>query len=323
MTTVSKPLAPGAAPPSPSAVARPDKITLACFAGVVLIAGANPVAVRISNRELAPFWGAGVRFAIASILLFAIASAMRLSVPRGPALQGAALFGLLAGFGAYAFVYVGLKHVHASLAAPVMASVPLITFFLAVAHRVERFRWRGLIGGATSVAGIAILSGVGSSSETPVKYLLYVLAAAICAAEGSIMLKKFPHVHPIMVNAIATGIAAVLLLALSFATSEAHGVPHHARTWLALGFLTLFGSVVLFVLFVTVINRWTVTGASYQFVLFPLVAVLLASWLADEPITSSLASGGALVIAGVYIGALSGRRAPHGKESEAVPGPPC
>lgn len=34
------------------------------FATVVLVGGGNFVAVRFSNRELAPFWGAGLRFAL-------------------------------------------------------------------------------------------------------------------------------------------------------------------------------------------------------------------------------------------------------------------
>jgi drug/metabolite transporter (DMT)-like permease len=37
-----------------------------------------------------------------------------------------------------------------------MAFVPLLTFFFAMAHGLERFRWRGLFGAALGVAGIAV-----------------------------------------------------------------------------------------------------------------------------------------------------------------------
>ncbi|MCA1832629.1 MAG: DMT family transporter [Actinomycetota bacterium] len=297
--------------------ARPDAITLACFAGVVLIAGINPVAVRFSNQELAPFWGAGIRFAVAAVLLFAIAAVKRLHFPRGRALVGTVLYGLFGGLGAYAFLYLGLAHLKASLAAPIMASVPLITFFLALAHRIERFHWRGLAGGVVSLAGIAVLSGVGRAGHAPIKYLLCVVAAAVCASEAGIVVKKFPPVHPIMMNALAMVVATAGLMILTFVVGEHHAIPHHAKTWWSLGFLTIFGSVVLFVLFVNVVTRWTVTGASYQFVLFPLVAVLLASWIAHEHISASLAAGAALVLAGVYVGALSGRR------TRTAPSAPC
>ncbi len=40
----------------------PDALTLAAFAVAVTLGGGNLLAVRVSNRELPPFWGAGLRF---------------------------------------------------------------------------------------------------------------------------------------------------------------------------------------------------------------------------------------------------------------------
>ncbi|MDQ1595041.1 MAG: hypothetical protein QOH40_1597, partial [Arthrobacter pascens] len=36
---------------------RVQRLTLAAFSVAVLLGGANFVAVRLSNQELAPFWG--------------------------------------------------------------------------------------------------------------------------------------------------------------------------------------------------------------------------------------------------------------------------
>ena len=303
---------------------KPDVVTLALFAAIVLIAGGNPVAVRFSNAELEPYWGAAVRFLVASVVLFAIVFARRLELPRGRALAGTLLYGLLSGFGFFALVYTALNHLRASVVAPVMASVPLITFFLAVAHGVERFRARALLGGVTSIAGIVMLSGIGRNGEGRLGYIMLVVAASVCAAEGSIVLKKFPRAHPIVTNAIAMGLTGVLLMALSFGRSEARVVPEREQTWIALTFLTFIGTALMFVLYVVVVSRWEVSRVSYQFVLFPIVSVVLAAWLAGDPITASLAYGGALVIAGVYVGALShARPAPVPAPSPEVAHVPC
>jgi drug/metabolite transporter (DMT)-like permease len=56
---------------------------------------------------------------------------------------------------------------------------------------------------------------------------------------------------------------------------------------------------------VYVIQRWTATGASYQFVLFPIVSVIGGALLLGEDVTRSLLLGAPFVLAGVYIGALS------------------
>ncbi len=49
-----------------------DKSTLAAFVVAVIVLGVNFVAVRFSNQELPPFWGAALRFIIASVLLFMV-----------------------------------------------------------------------------------------------------------------------------------------------------------------------------------------------------------------------------------------------------------
>ena len=110
---------------------RPDRLTLSAFAVVAVLGGANFVAVRFSNRELPPFWGATWRFAAASFLFFAVLVLLRLALPRRRALGGAMLYGLL-GFGlSYALAYWSLVHVPAGIASLIFASVPLMTFLLA------------------------------------------------------------------------------------------------------------------------------------------------------------------------------------------------
>src|SRR5688500_9547135 len=104
-----------------------DVRVLVAFALVVLIGGGNCVAVRFSDRELAPFWGAGLRFALAAIVLLALARVARWPLPQGRALRGALLYGVL-GLGAfYAFMYWGLLEAPAALASVVVALVPLET----------------------------------------------------------------------------------------------------------------------------------------------------------------------------------------------------
>jgi drug/metabolite transporter (DMT)-like permease len=85
---------------------------------------------------------------------------------------------------------------------------------------------------------------------------------------------------------------------------ESVTVPEQAETWAALAYMVAIGSGVVFVLYVVVIRLWSASRAAYGFVVTPVVTVLLSAWLDDEPITTGLVSGGVLVLAGVYIGAL-------------------
>ncbi len=72
---------------------RAEKLAALAFAAVVLIRGTNSVAVRFSNPELQPFWGATLRFAGVGLLLFAVLLAQRLPLPRGRGLLGTVTYG--------------------------------------------------------------------------------------------------------------------------------------------------------------------------------------------------------------------------------------
>jgi drug/metabolite transporter (DMT)-like permease len=61
----------------------PDRTTLAAFAVLSLIGGLNVVAVKFSNQELAPLFGAAVRFAAAAVLLFVFVAIRRIPLPKG------------------------------------------------------------------------------------------------------------------------------------------------------------------------------------------------------------------------------------------------
>ena len=68
-------------------------------------------------------------------------------------------------------------------------------------------------------------------------------------------------------------------------------------------------TVALFLFVLVVVQRWTASSTSYVFVLMPVVAVTLGALVADEQITATTILGGAIVFAGVYLGALAGRGA--------------
>jgi drug/metabolite transporter (DMT)-like permease len=281
-----------------------DRRILLAFAGVVLLAGSNIVAVRFSNRELDPFWGAGLRFLGASVILWALVARGRYPLPRGRALGGALVYGVLSFLIAYAFFYWGSQEVPAGLGGTIMASVPLLTVIFAAAHRLEPLRLRGVIGAVVALTGIAIMSSGALSGDVSPTSVLAVLVAAAAASESGIVLKLLPSAHPVVTNAIGMSVGAVLLLVLSSLVGESWMAPQSSSVRAAIVYLAV-ASPFLFMLVVYVIQRWTATGASYQFVLFPIVSVIGGALLLGEDVTPSLLLGAPFVLAGVYIGALS------------------
>lgn len=291
---------------------RPDPLTLAGFGVVVLLAGSNLVVVRMSNRGLPPFFGAGIRFLATSFLMFGGGLVRKLPLPTRQELPGTLLFGLLGFAGFFGFGYWGLVHLPAGIAGTLAASVPLLTMFLAAAQGLEKLTLRGLAGGAIALAGIAVMLAAPSEGGVPLGPALSILAGAACQAELNVVVKKLPLGNPVSTNAVGMLAGSLVLLALSAGFRESWSLPDDPTTWWALAYLVLLGAV-LFVLFLWTIKRWTASGMSFMFVLMPVVATVLGILILDEPVTASAVSGGLLVLLGVFVGALSGRRGTGGQ----------
>jgi drug/metabolite transporter (DMT)-like permease len=282
-----------------------NRLVFPAFVLLVIIGGSNAVAVRFSNLELPPFWGAASRFGAAALLFWLIIAFRRIPLPRGRALLGPLLYGFL-GIGAnYAFLYWGLLHTQAGLTMIILAFVPLITFFFAIMHGIESFRWRGLFGALIAITGIIIGIGGGIGSvPIHVPSLLAIALSAACIAEGTVVFKFYPKSHPAAANAIAVTIGAIFLMGVSFAAGEAWIIPSGSDTWFAFIYLIFIGSVVLFYLYLYVLARWTASATTYSFLLFPVATVIIAAWLAGEIVAPSFVLGGMLVIIGVWFGAI-------------------
>lgn len=281
-----------------------DQVALASFVLMSVLAGGNAVAIRFSNRELDPLWGASVRFALAAALLLTAMAALRLAIPRGPALLGAVVYGALTFGAAFALAYYALVEIHAGFGQTLLALVPLATLLLAVAQRQERLRAAALAGALIALVGVAVMSQAPLRDSLPLLSLLAALGAALCFAEGAILVRWFPPVHPVTINAIGMATGAVLLAVGSVLIGETISLPERAETWAAIGYLVAVGSVVVFVLYVVVLRYWVASRAAYEFVLIPVVTLALSAWLDDEPVGLGLVLGGLLVLAGVYVGAL-------------------
>ncbi|TRW42886.1 DMT family transporter [Georgenia yuyongxinii] len=293
---------------------RGERVARAAFAAQSVLAGGNAVAVRFSNRELAPLWGAGLRFVLAAALLAAAMALLRLPLPRGRAQLGAVLYGLL-NFGfSFALTYHGLVHVHAGLGQALLALVPLFTLLLAVLWRQERLRPAAVAGTVLALAGVLLLSREPLRHDVPVGSVLSMIGGAVCFAQALVVVRRFPRVHPVTMNAVGMGVAAVVLLAGSVVTGEQRVLPTRSDTWFALGYVVVVGSVVVFLLYVAILRYWAASRAAYTWVVVPFVTVVLSARLDDEPVTAWLVAGCLLILAGVYVGAL--RREPAAASSQ-------
>ena len=299
---------------NPAVTALPERNVLIAFLFFILAVGGASVAIKITYVELAPFWAATARFLLGGLIFWGVVAYRRLPLPKGRALMGAVIFGALTTGFAFLLVAWALVEVPASLYQILMAMVPLLTLFLSAIHGVESITRRGIFGALLAVIGIVVAVGGASSVAISLPHIAAILLAAAFMAEGGVIIKKFPPNPPVITNAIGMTTGAVILGTASIIKGEAWTLPTQTNTVLAFVYLVLFVTVVAFMLYMFVLGKWTASGASYGFVVIPLVTMVVAATLYGEVITPNFLLGAALVLAGVFVGALL----PSKEKSEAV-----
>ena len=132
-----------------------------------------------------------------------------------------------------------------------------------------------------------------------------ILAAALAWALGTIMARRVTIPDS---PALATGMqllsGGLALLILAAATGEfgsLHLAQVSARSWLALGYLIVMGSIVAFSAYGIAIRTLpTATVATYAYV-NPVIAVLLGTLILNERLTPVMFGGGALIVGAVVL----------------------
>lgn len=272
---------------------------------MVLLAGGNGVGVEALVEELDTFWAASLRFVATGLGFSALMLAMRVPLPRGGALLGAFGYGA-AGIGlAFGLAFVAIPMVRPGAGQLLLGLVPLLTLVLAPLHGLEPLRPRAIVGSLVALGGLAVLAADRLAVDIPIEGILLALASALFLAEAGVIVKLTPRPHPVATNAVAMLTGGVMLLAVSVVAGEAWELPTQQDSWIALVYLVLLGSLAVFGLFVFVIGRWTASAVSFQFLLIPMATIPVSAILRGEQVTPWFLLGGAVILAGVYFGALA------------------
>jgi drug/metabolite transporter (DMT)-like permease len=282
-----------------------DRTTLGAFLLMVVLAGGNAVAITVARQELDPYWGAVLRFGSAGALFAVLMIPMRSPLPRGAALLGAVTYGALAFGVAFGLAFVALPMTGAGAGQLLLGLVPLLTLVLAPLHGLERFRLRAILGSLVALLGVGILAADRISLDVPLAGIAMAFAVALLLAEAGIVVKLTPRADPVATNAVGMLVGAIILVPLSFLLGENWALPTQSDTWAAMLYLVVPGSLGVFWLFVVVLRRWTASAVSFEFLLIPLATIPFSALLTGEVITPLMLVGGAIILAGVYLGALA------------------
>ena len=296
-------------------MARP--IVLGLFAMLVVIWSSTWVAIKFGLEDTPPLFGAGLRFALAGVLLLLFAVARRRSLRTDPVL--AAILAVLPFAVSYGLVYWGEQYIPSGLAAVLFGVMPLyVAFLVAFLLPAERIHARLVAGLVVAVGGLAL--GFSESLDLGTKEhaalgALALVGAPLAAAIGNVSIKlRGAGLDAIVLNGWAMLAGGVALLLASAPTESWSDAAWTGQAVGAIGYLAVIGSAVPFVVLTMLLHELPTVTVSYIPLLLPFGALAFGATLYDEPITLTAAAGAALVASGILV--ASSKNAPAGYHEE-------
>ena len=286
------------------------RLALVVWLGLCAIWGSTWLAIKLGLRDLPPLTFAGIRFAAAAPVLFGIAALRGARLPRAARdWRLLAYTGLLTITVNYALVFWGEQYISSGLAAVLSATVPL--FGLPLAHRylasepLNRWRVAGVLLG---VIGVAIVCSGQLGIGGPLAFWasLGIIFAALATAHAGVLIKAGgTHMDPsVLAGVQMAGGCIPLLVAGVLFEGNPLDFSWTPMAWAALGYLTILGSVIAFLMYYWLIRHTEVTWVLMIPLVTPLVAVAFGVLFAGEAVGWHTALGGAAIIGGVALAVL-------------------
>jgi drug/metabolite transporter (DMT)-like permease len=277
---------------------------------LVIIWSSTWVAIKIGLEDCPPLLGAGVRFAVAGLVLLAVAAAQRRSLRTD---RGLAVVLALAPFAfAYGLVYWGEQYVPSGLAAVLFGILPLYVALLgSVALHDEPLRAPLLVGVLIGIGGLSLAFLESVELGSAEKAALGATALALSplgAAVGSIAQKRrAAGLDAVVLNGWAMLGGGLVLLAVSPLSDDWGDFVWSAESIGSIAYLALFGSAIAFVTLTVLLRQISALAVGFLAMLLPFGALVFGALLYDEPITTRAVGGAALVATGLAIAQWSRR----------------
>jgi polar amino acid transport system substrate-binding protein len=275
------------------------------FAAVATLWGIPYLFVKVAvDGGVPPFFLSWARIVMAAVVLLWLshrAGVLKQALTR-KALPWLLFYAVVEMCGPFPLIAAGERHVDSSLAAILVAAVPMIVALLAIRFDPsERATGRRALGLAIGFAGVVALVGLDVSGSTDALLgALAILLATVGYAIGPMIINlRLRTIDPRALMAVALSMAAVLLTPPAL-VNPPDAVPA-ADALVSIVILGLFCTAAAFVLFGTLIAEVGPGRATVITYISPIVAVALGvAALGERPGTGAVA-GLLLILAGSWL----------------------
>jgi len=277
------------------------------FLSIYVIWGSTYLAIRYAVETIPPLYTAGIRHLTAGtiLLVWALVKGLR---PTWPQLRASVIIGFFFFLVAHGLLHWAEKIVPSGLASLLIAIEPIMVFLLSsAAARTWRLNGMLLAGILLGLFGVGmLLHGTGAEAARGITLGSVMILVSAFSWSVGIIYSRRSHLSgsPLLLSALSLLSGAIMLLFTATVVGEAKEFVFSRITmtsWLALGYLILFGSVIAFTAYNWLLEHYSPTLVATHTYVNPVVAVLLGWAYGGEALTMKVAMAAALVVVAVVL----------------------
>lgn len=268
-----------------------------------LVWGTTWFVIREGLQHMEPLGSAGLRFAIASLIMVPIAGRIgqreggTAPTPRLIAAMAVCNFSI-----SYGIVYWSEQTLPSSLAAVLWGIYPILTALISHVYlpdfRIRGLQWLGLAIGFFGVV-LLFLTDIAAVGGDALLRGSVLLISPVVSAFGTLYVKKHgAGVSSALLNRAALLWAAGILLTVAFFVEGGVEWPTEPRAIGSLVYLAGMGTVLTFTLYVWVLRTSSAVSLSLIAYVNPAIALLIGAGIGEEPLTPWTLAGLGLILAG-------------------------
>lgn len=270
-----------------------------------LIWGSTWYAIKFQLGPIDPLVSVCYRFGLAALVLicFCLITGRRLRFSTKEhlriALQGALLFGFN-----YWLVYQSESFLSSGLVAVGFSTLIFFNIFFGAIFLGTRINKKIIFSAVAGILGTGIIFKTElmafSANSDGFRGLILLVASIMIASLGNITSAKNSSlkIPVIQATALGMGYGAVIMFIVALGLGKTFIIDTNPEYLISLSYLTLFGSIIAFSTYLTLISRIGPDKAAYAIVVVPVVAVTISTFLEDFDFTLYTALGMILLITG-------------------------
>ncbi len=275
------------------------------YCTAVLIWGTTWIAISFQLGDVHPEISLAYRFGLASMMLFGFCLVTKLNL-KFSFNQHLRLFGIaisMFGFNFY-LLYNGQQHLNSAMAAIAFSTLMVMNIVNGRVFLGTAISPREYVGAGLGLLGICTLfwpqlNGMTFNNDSLYGLGLCLAGTFVASLSNMLSVSNQKQKMPIVqTNAWAMGYGATTMALLAVFNDHPFTIDLPVNYWLATGYLALFGSVIVFGIYLHLLGKIGANKTSYITIITPAIAVVISSVVEDFTFTTYTVGGLVLILAG-------------------------